>query len=375
MEKQQLLETLNGLIGKYQQHRHYIDKAKTQLGKFSAAVIEKVVLDHEIKASDIADEVTPLLPQLREHLAKLEEERSSIQASKGTVDEELQELELRMLIGELEAEEFEQLSQSLRERQGNTAERISAIDGDYVILNSILEQWASMAGPAGHYQAPGAPAPAAPAPAAPAPVAAAPAPAPTPEPVAAEVGSHMSVSKFQEDVGSVFSEAPAQVRVGEDEVEIETREVDDDTGGEIKNLAMATESPDIDVRVDATDMDSGMEVEIPGLDSAPEARGSEGQRRALLLYQEGHPDEQIYPFTGDQLTVGRGRENDIQIKNDSKVSRYHCRIARRGNNFYIEDVKSSNGTLVNGELVTERRLFGGEEVIIGETFFRFRILD
>ena len=373
MEKQQLLETLNGLIGKYQQHRHYIDKAKTQLGKFSAAVIEKVVLDHEIKASDIADEVTPLLPDLRTHLAKLEEERSSIQASKGTVDEELQELELRMLIGELEADEFEQLSQSLRERQGNTAERISAIDADHVILNGILEQWATLAGPAGHYQAPAAvaPAPAAPAPAAPAPVAAAPAP----EPSVADVGSHMSVSKFQEDVGSVFSEAPAQVRVGEDEVEIETREVDDDTGGEIKNLAMATESPDIEVRVDSADIDSGMEVEIPGLDSPPEARGSEGQRRALLLYQEGHPDEQIYPFTGDQLTVGRGRENDIQIKNDSKVSRYHCRIARRGNNFYIEDVKSSNGTLVNGELVTERRLFGGEEVIIGETFFRFRILD
>ncbi len=44
-------------------------------------------------------------------------------------------------------------------------------------------------------------------------------------------------------------------------------------------------------------------------------------------------------------------------------------------NFYIEDNKSSNGSLVNGELITERRLFGGEEVIIGETFFRFRIMD
>ena len=57
------------------------------------------------------------------------------------------------------------------------------------------------------------------------------------------------------------------------------------------------------------------------------------------------------------------------------MSRYHCRITRQGNNFYIEDVKSSNGTLVNGELITDRRLFGGEEVIIGETFFRFRIME
>jgi pSer/pThr/pTyr-binding forkhead associated (FHA) protein len=56
------------------------------------------------------------------------------------------------------------------------------------------------------------------------------------------------------------------------------------------------------------------------------------------------------------------------------VSRFHCKLFRRSGNFYIEDNKSSNGTLVNGELITERRLFGGEEVIIGETFFRFRIM-
>jgi pSer/pThr/pTyr-binding forkhead associated (FHA) protein len=103
-------------------------------------------------------------------------------------------------------------------------------------------------------------------------------------------------------------------------------------------------------------------------------RASEEPRRALLLYQEGTAEEQIYPFTGDTLTIGRGRDNDIQIKNDSKVSRFHCKLYRKGNNFYIEDNKSSNGSLVNGELITERRLFGGEELIIGETFFRFRIM-
>jgi hypothetical protein len=103
--------------------------------------------------------------------------------------------------------------------------------------------------------------------------------------------------------------------------------------------------------------------------------GADKQRRSVLLYQEGTAEEQIYPFSGEVLSLGRGRDNDVQVKNDSKVSRYHCKLYRRGPNFYIEDNKSANGTLVNGELITERRLFGGEEVIIGETFFRFRILD
>ena len=112
----------------------------------------------------------------------------------------------------------------------------------------------------------------------------------------------------------------------------------------------------------------------PGSSRANHCSSGEEPRRALLLYQEGTAEEQIYPFTGDTLTIGRGRDNDIQIKNDSKVSRFHCKLYRKGNNFYIEDNKSSNGSLVNGELITERRLFGGEELIIGETFFRFRIM-
>ena len=57
------------------------------------------------------------------------------------------------------------------------------------------------------------------------------------------------------------------------------------------------------------------------------------------------------------------------------MSRYHCKLFRRGNNFYVEDIKSSNGTLVNGELITDRRLFGGEEIVVGETYFRFRIME
>ena len=98
-------------------------------------------------------------------------------------------------------------------------------------------------------------------------------------------------------------------------------------------------------------------------------------RRALLLYQEGTAEEQIYPFTDDEISIGRGRDNQIQIKNDSKESRKHCILFRESDAFFIKDNKSSNGSLVNGELITERRLFGGEEIIIGETFFRFRIMD
>ena len=119
-------------------------------------------------------------------------------------------------------------------------------------------------------------------------------------------------------------------------------------------------------------------VDEIGVDASEEASGADveddASRRAILLSNEGTPDEQIYALTGDVFTIGRGRDNDLQIKNDSKVSRFHCKLYRRAANFYLEDNKSSNGTMVNGELISERRLFGGEELVIGETFFRFRVM-
>ena len=464
MEKQQLLNTLNALISRYQMHRQYIDKARNQIGKFRAAVIEKVILDNEIKSSSVADDVNPLLPLLHAESGTLQKEQSGLVASKGSVDDVVQELELRMLIGEMEADAFEQEVSDLRERQGQTAARLAEIDAELNTFSGVMDTWAALAGPAGHYTAPApvaVPEPVAEAPASVEPestlfidpvvtdpvvtdpvvadpvvtdpvvtdpvvtdpvvadpvvadpvvadpVVADPVVAdaaePLADPVALDVGvevdpeptpepqrsirpmakpnkdEHFSISKMQEDVG-VLTPAPVaaiSIRM-EEEMPIETGEVNEDAQSDIHFS--------LNDGFDVSDMAGGQDV-VPGnrsgeveidfeVNGADAARVDEksGQRRALLLYQEGTADEQIYPFTGDTLTVGRGRENDIQIKNDSKVSRYHCRISRRGGNFYIEDVKSSNGTLVNGELITERRLFGGEEVIIGETFFRFRIME
>lgn len=388
MEKKELLETLSALTARYEQHRHYIEKAKAQAatGKFNTAVIEKVVLDHEIKASDVADQVGPLLPHVRGLLSGYAADKAAIEASKGGVDEQIQELELRAAIGELDEDAFDKETAGLRANQASANERIAAVQADWDALDGALRRWADVAGPAGHYQAeaPAAPAPAAPA--APAePVVEEPVVPAEPEVEAAveEEGSHATRTEIREDLSDVFAPAPADtahVRVAsvEDEIAIETGEVGEDVG----------DAPSADVPFgfeeevlagEGISVSAGeVEIDLSGEGAASSVAASEGgeaPRRALLLYQEGTAEEQIYPFTGDTLTIGRGRENDIQIKNDSKVSRYHCKLFRRGNNFYIEDQKSSNGSLVNGELITDRRLFGGEEIIIGETFFRFRIME
>jgi pSer/pThr/pTyr-binding forkhead associated (FHA) protein len=104
----------------------------------------------------------------------------------------------------------------------------------------------------------------------------------------------------------------------------------------------------------------------------------------MLVVHEGTPQEQSLPLEGGSFTVGRGRNNNFQIKDDSKVSRRHTTFLDQEGVFLIRDgvekasggwKTSANGTQVNGELVTEATLVGGEEITIGETHFRFRVLS
>ncbi len=398
MDMQELLTNFNALLENYAEHRNYIRRAKTQSDKFSPAVIEKVVLDHEIKSSGVADELLPLVPEIEAQLRQIDDEKASINNRKARADEQMEELQLRQAIGELSDEDFESLGGDLRAELDLANGRLEALDGDRGQLQGALDRWVDLAVEAG--QDPGtATADAADAgDVAPEPV------GDTPVVVETSDGTHSSTDHIQEDVSAVFDDADADavsVSMDDDGETIEAgEEVDfgfeeDDngsqagaevelnlTGGSAESREAGADEIGIDLdaveaesdavaSADDEDEDAGS-ADASG-DAAPAASDDE-PRRALLLYQEGTAEEQIYPFTGEVLTIGRGRDNDIQIKNDSKVSRFHCKLFRRGGNFYIEDNKSSNGSLVNGELITERRLFGGEEVIIGETFFRFRIM-
>ncbi len=71
------------------------------------------------------------------------------------------------------------------------------------------------------------------------------------------------------------------------------------------------------------------------------------------------------------VSIGRGRDNAIQVASDGEISRRHCLIMRQRDQFFIEDLGSTNGTMVDGQHITIARLEGGEEVQLGESVFRF----
>jgi uncharacterized RDD family membrane protein YckC len=71
------------------------------------------------------------------------------------------------------------------------------------------------------------------------------------------------------------------------------------------------------------------------------------------------------------LTIGRDPSNDLVLP-DAMVSRRHAVIEHRGSQFFLRDCSSANGSVVNGDRVSERGLRDGDLVAIGSMRLLFR---
>jgi CheY-like chemotaxis protein len=71
--------------------------------------------------------------------------------------------------------------------------------------------------------------------------------------------------------------------------------------------------------------------------------------------------------------IGRGTDCDVHLF-DPALSRHHCRLHWRDDLLVIEDLGSRNGTLVNGQKVTEVRVLAeGDELTVGASVFSVRL--
>jgi len=91
----------------------------------------------------------------------------------------------------------------------------------------------------------------------------------------------------------------------------------------------------------------------------------------LILSLDGaHLSE--YPLTKVRTTIGRRPANDIHLDNLA-VSGDHAVIVKTDNDFYVEDLDSTNGTLVNNEVTKKHLLQHGDVIAFGK--FQLKYLD
>lgn len=96
------------------------------------------------------------------------------------------------------------------------------------------------------------------------------------------------------------------------------------------------------------------------LDMLPRLKVRAGERAGSVLQLR-------YPET----SFGRSAECDYRFSEESGVSRVHCVIRAEGSRFTVADRQSTNGTLVNGNAVSELELRHGDVITIGEIEMEF----
>ncbi len=83
---------------------------------------------------------------------------------------------------------------------------------------------------------------------------------------------------------------------------------------------------------------------------------------------------QRVPLKSRKVKIGRGPSNQVIIPDDTFTSRNHAWITYEDGEFWLEDLGSTNGTLLNGHPVVKRQvLSSGDKIRVGHTELSFEV--
>jgi len=92
----------------------------------------------------------------------------------------------------------------------------------------------------------------------------------------------------------------------------------------------------------------------------------------LLVVTKGKQKDQEFQIAKYETYVGRASDNDVRL-HDWFVSKKHAVIIRQGSNFFIKDLGSWRGTMVNGKNVRDCELKDTDEIQLGTTVLAFKL--
>ena len=100
-----------------------------------------------------------------------------------------------------------------------------------------------------------------------------------------------------------------------------------------------------------------------------------GDRMHVLVRMDGANVGQVTRLAGEVVEVGRVAKNAIHLPFEG-VSRQHARLVLKSGKYWIEDLKSANGTFVQGTRITTHALSDGDVIQFGpRVVFRYSVTD
>src|SRR3954454_2713489 len=94
-------------------------------------------------------------------------------------------------------------------------------------------------------------------------------------------------------------------------------------------------------------------------------------RRCKLVVIKGAQRGTEFVITGDVIRIGKAPENDLVLA-DETVSRVHFEIVRDAKGYLVRDLKSTNGTFLDGAEIKEAYIRAGSVVSAGAAQIKFQ---
>ena len=91
----------------------------------------------------------------------------------------------------------------------------------------------------------------------------------------------------------------------------------------------------------------------------------EDRGAALVIRSGGGRVGESFGLSSERVTVGRRPDADVFL-DDVTVSRDHAMLVRRGDEWFLDDLGSLNGTYVNRQRIDSQRLDDGDELQVGK---------
>jgi two-component system cell cycle response regulator len=88
--------------------------------------------------------------------------------------------------------------------------------------------------------------------------------------------------------------------------------------------------------------------------------------RPYFIALAGSNIGKMFKITGDSVIIGRSSDAQIRLEDDG-ISRKHARVFVEKDDLWIEDLKSANGTIINGHAIDRQRLADGDKLQVGAT--------
>ncbi len=138
---------------------------------------------------------------------------------------------------------------------------------------------------------------------------------------------------------------------------------------EISGISLHYLPPTEEVREEATMIDSESEFESTLNQMTVPMSLNETSLPRLVIHAPDRTWELV--LVDDAYSIGRTTDNDL-VLDYQRISRNHARIERKGSDFILRDLNSTNGTIVDGVRFEQHRLQNGDTFQIGPTRIVFK---